>query len=425
MRVIRIVTMCAVFASCYSGELSENILLGLGAVCPDNKERKHLYSQITDETKADLGFGTFGRVYTLKFEGKDLAVKRIYLKDDFRVAEAINEVRALKKLLNHEGIIQFQDCQVIGNSLYIGQELISHDLGNEKFSNIVKDMTLREKLSYTSDLAKTVALIHDKRIIHGDLKPANYGLVINPAPGKMKVKLLDWGKACLNEPTTGYGTLKYFSPRMLNPVYKLKTEDEVWALGISLLELFFGKIENYSSCLSEAYKKHLYQEFERDCVECLDLLYEQIKKKFEDTPTYVEVTTKAEASLLKWCIVSALHRDESKRPSAKEIFLKIESFYKESRINEEEIIIPGKISEILPENCKKETKKDEQIINDESELKGKQIFDFYSRMLDESKTKGLPSGGLSDLIFGFDQATFTNSGSINPENNSNSALRFI
>merc|ERR1719253_55789 len=104
-------------------------------------------------------------------------------------------------------------------------------------------------------MLEAVEVIHDERIVHGDLKPANFLLVNN------EVKLIDFGIAkSVHDDTTNIartqqvGTVSYMAPEAVGmdykqgaggnlPKNKLKygRKADVWSLGIILYQLVFRK----------------------------------------------------------------------------------------------------------------------------------------------------------------------------------------
>jgi len=99
---------------------------------------------------------------------------------------------------------------------------------------------------------QVVKTIHDERVVHGDLKPANFLNV------KCELKLIDFGIAkAINTHTMNIyrdsqiGTANYMAPEAIVPdplvdgkltdgPYKLSTKADVWSLGCILHQLCFG-----------------------------------------------------------------------------------------------------------------------------------------------------------------------------------------
>lgn len=105
-------------------------------------------------------------------------------------------------------------------------------------------------------MLEAVQVIHDEKIVHSDLKPANFLLV------EGSLKLIDFGiaKAIANDTTNIHregqlGTANYMSPEAAtsNPVTgsyrKLGRASDVWSLGCILYQMVYGKTP-YSDILN-------------------------------------------------------------------------------------------------------------------------------------------------------------------------------
>ncbi|KAI6174467.1 Dual specificity protein kinase TTK-like protein [Aphelenchoides besseyi] len=96
---------------------------------------------------------------------------------------------------------------------------------------------------YWSEMVKCVNVIHSRKIVHADLKPANFVLV------KGSIKLIDFGIAAqiTADDTTVcrkqiQGTLNYISPEAVNcPPDAEGYESDVWSLGCILYAMHFGR----------------------------------------------------------------------------------------------------------------------------------------------------------------------------------------
>ncbi|KAK1301375.1 Mitogen-activated protein kinase kinase kinase NPK1 [Acorus calamus] len=188
------------------------------------------------------------------------------------------EIEYLNKLKGKSHIIQLIDYEVTDKTLL---EDVMSGTNNNKDGRIVNDTYIYMLLEYGEvDLAHMVAqkwkendgtnwntdenwlrfywqqmllavnTIHEERIVHSDLKPANFMLV------KGSLKLIDFGiaKAIMSDTTniqrdSQVGTLNYMSPEafMWNEhdangnTIKCGRPSDIWSLGCILYQMVYGK----------------------------------------------------------------------------------------------------------------------------------------------------------------------------------------
>lgn len=186
----------------------------------------------------DLGSGGFGKVFLAKEERSEnfVAIKQLKNEDKEKQDDIIYEMQMVSKF-NHPNIVLYKHHFVQEDLLYIVMEYCP--LGS------LRDLMRKEKITSTfvwkwmCELTETLQLVHEKEIIHHDIKPDNILFTENRT-----IKITDFGVA-----NTGSGTRPYMSPEALGwETGAVKdARVDIYALGVTLVELltkrnpFFGK----------------------------------------------------------------------------------------------------------------------------------------------------------------------------------------
>jgi NIMA (never in mitosis gene a)-related kinase len=187
-----------------------------------------------------IGEGSFGRALLVKGkkDGKHYVIKQIDLtKMDRRgKEEARREVRVLSQM-KHPNIVTYKDSFEETGSLYIvmdycdGGDLYKH-INAQKGQLFPEDQVL----NWFVQLALALKHVHDRKILHRDIKSQNVFLTKRGV-----VKLGDFGIARVLNSTvelarTCIGTPYYLSPEICeNRPYNNKSD--IWALGCVLYEM--------------------------------------------------------------------------------------------------------------------------------------------------------------------------------------------
>jgi serine/threonine protein kinase len=177
-----------------------------------------------------LGKGSYGKV-------KQVAIKE-YGKDG--ISYTIQECCVLRYLSDCEYVVRLVGFDLFNNT-------ITTQLYDCSLSRMVKSTQNKDKsYSFTSSLSKTDALkvvkcillglteIHDRNLVHGDLKPCNMLL----DKSTMKAVICDFGFCSV---------AKYSKVRLVTPTYKDPKcmgdkYSDLYALGVCLIEILGGVI---------------------------------------------------------------------------------------------------------------------------------------------------------------------------------------
>jgi serine/threonine-protein kinase TTK/MPS1 len=201
-----------------------------------------------------IGKGGSSKVYKVMTPNASVyALKRVDISQQppAAVESFINEVKLLQLLQGSERIIGLKDSEVDENrqSLSIVLELGDIDLRSliEKNRGSGKEIDPNFLRLMWQQMLEAVQIVHNSKVIHGDLKPANFLLV------EGTLKLIDFGIAkCISRDTTNIerpnqvGTLSYMAPEALKmneerQAFKVGRATDVWSLGCILYELVYNR----------------------------------------------------------------------------------------------------------------------------------------------------------------------------------------
>ncbi|KAL9340788.1 hypothetical protein Peur_067007 [Populus x canadensis] len=196
-----------------------------------------------------LGCGGFGEVFkgTLP-DGREIAIKRLYISRKFRVQEIRNEMEIIGRA-QHKNLVRFLGCCFTS----IDSFLVYEYLANRSLDLILFDPAKKKELDWKrrfliiEGTAKGLEYLHkycQVRIIHRDIKASNVLLDLRHRP-----KISDFGLARFYScdqslvNTAIAGTLGYMAPEYIAKG-RLTEKVDVYSFGVLVIEMITGVQNN-------------------------------------------------------------------------------------------------------------------------------------------------------------------------------------
>ncbi|KAI7860946.1 kinase-like domain-containing protein [Circinella umbellata] len=264
--------------------------------------------------------GGSSRVYKVicKETGNIFALKDIQMSrmEASKFESYVDEVILLQQLQGNNCVVKLEDYEV-EHKKYRLRMLFEYgeiDLASYIHRNKLNIYDIRH---FWRKMVEATKLLHERKIVHSDLKPGNFVLV------RGNVKIIDFGIAkALTDGTvnikreTIYGTPNYLAPEALCDIfdgletndddyiddeyedyrrvlYKLGPPADIWALGIILYQMVYG---------ITPFQKHPKKE---EAIRKASVKYHPTSRNNEAVPPELE-------SAIEWC----LEKDPKNRPSA-------------------------------------------------------------------------------------------------------------
>ena len=205
-----------------------------------------------------LGTGGMSVVYHAHDEqlGRDVALKMfrpaaVDLDDERRRR---GEVRVLATL-EHPTLVTLFDARLDADPAYLTTEFVNgDDLGARLRAGV---LPTDDVIPLTAAVADALAFMHERGVVHRDVKPANILLPRDPSPSAPFAKLADFGIARLvdgaRSTATGsvIGTAAYLSPEQAGGRAAGPPSD-IYSLGLVLIECVSGAMPFSGSALESA-----------------------------------------------------------------------------------------------------------------------------------------------------------------------------
>tara|TARA_R110002050_G_scaffold291316_1_gene445714 strand:+ start:28778 stop:30481 length:1704 start_codon:yes stop_codon:yes gene_type:complete len=199
------------------------------------------------DIQSELGQGGFGKVYLGKdnVSGGLVAIKFLKNENPDSIKNLINEIQLIDSF-DHPNIVKYRTHIKNGESLCFVMDFC--DKGN--LYQAMAGTSLEQKIQWIITVTKTIAQLHERGVYHNDLKPGN--LLISKS-GTLKIS--DFGCANLS-----WGTRVFLPPEMLIDQYPSQDDPrrDIYALGVTLLELITGNNPFSGLTNEQIFHKHLF-----------------------------------------------------------------------------------------------------------------------------------------------------------------------
>lgn len=205
---------------------------------------KELRSSAIYERVQQVGEGTYGKVYKAKnsITNEYVAVKKLRLESE-REGFPITAIREIKLLqsFDHPNIVGLLEMMVEHNQIYMVFDYMDHDL-----TGLLTHPELQLQESHRKYIFKQLMeglnYLHEKRIIHRDIKGSN---ILLDNLGNLKIadfglartmKILGEGEVA--DFTNRVITIWYRPPELLLGATDYGREVDIWGVGCLLIELY-------------------------------------------------------------------------------------------------------------------------------------------------------------------------------------------
>jgi serine/threonine protein kinase len=200
----------------------------------------------------ELGNGGFGKVFLAKerVSNRFVAIKQLLTENKFLQENIIHEIETIAKFENPNIVTFYHHFREEG-IFYLVMEYCSGGSLRDKINS--NTYTNTEAIDWMITLAKSLRIIHKKGIIHHDIKPDNILFTQNGT-----IKIADFGVA-----NKDIGTKSYMSPEAFSWDVKSTNDPriDIYALGVTLMELLTKKNPFSGLSSDEIMEKHLSADF--------------------------------------------------------------------------------------------------------------------------------------------------------------------
>jgi serine/threonine protein kinase len=282
-------------------EMGSDTLHGLGDTILDRYELVRL-----------LGSGGWGRVYLAndRMLHRPVAIKQLLTRlaaDPAAVSRFLREATVIASI-REPHVVTIHDIAERDGQHYMVMEYA--DAGTlAQVLQLEGTITPYESLSVAIDVCKGLRAVHNKGIIHRDVKPANV-MFFSRSDGLPVAKIGDFGIALgpqderLTPIDNVVGTLIYLSPEQASSTPVITQASDLYSLGVVLYEMMSGELEEplfLNPLFSNGDSSEIYQQLTLFPDPVRPLLIKALKRKpddrFQDADEMLQALQRARSRL--------------------------------------------------------------------------------------------------------------------------------
>ncbi len=251
-----------------------------------------------------IGKGGFGEVW-LAEKRSELVTKKVAVKlpleDQVNLETIKQEAELWEQASGHANVLPIIDADIIDGQVLIVSEYAEGGSLHDKLRREGK-LSIKQAVEMTIGILNGLEFLHNKRIIHRDIKPQNI-LLQGDTP-----RLADFGISRAMQTTaissTIIGTDSYMSPETFEGKRSIQTD--IWAVGVVLYQLLQGSLPFPQEHPSERMFAIIQKDFEPLPDEVPFKLQQIIKKALAKLPeNRYAVTSEMCEELKEFLIISA------------------------------------------------------------------------------------------------------------------------
>lgn len=215
-----------------------------------------------------IGRGGMGEVYLGEALDRRAAIKLLPPEKTLSqndLADRLLQEGRLLQVLEHPNIVRCYGYGVEHGIAYLALEYVR----GKTLQMLIREqgrLSLDETIGIIEQLCAGLMILHERGIVHRDVKPSNILLRLKPDGEHYQMILTDFGIAFSTQQTTAttitgvgaIGTIDYMSPEQIQESGQIDPRSDIYALGVLMYEMLTGELP-FSGSIAKVLFAHVYQ----------------------------------------------------------------------------------------------------------------------------------------------------------------------